>query len=66
MVAAAPVQINSVRDAQNRLNQLGYDVGAPDGQMGRKTTEQIRAFQRDRRLPVTGTLDNNTRIELGR
>jgi curli biogenesis system outer membrane secretion channel CsgG len=66
MAMAAPVQINSVRDAQNRLNQLGYDVGSPDGQMGKRTVDQIRAFQRDRRLPVTGTLDNNTRIEMGK
>jgi Putative peptidoglycan binding domain/Curli production assembly/transport component CsgG len=66
MAMAAPVQINSVRDAQNRLNQLGYDVGSPDGQMGKRTVDQIRAFQRDRRLPISGTLDNNTRIELGK
>jgi hypothetical protein len=62
----APVAINNLRDAQNRLNQLGYDVGAADGQMGRKTVEQLRAFQRDRRIPVTGALDGATRSELGK
>jgi curli biogenesis system outer membrane secretion channel CsgG len=66
MAVAAPVPINNVRDAQNRLNQLGYDVGVADGQMGRKTVDQLRAFQRDRRLPVTGVLDTATRNELGR
>jgi curli biogenesis system outer membrane secretion channel CsgG len=66
LAAPAAVQINSVRDAQNRLNQLGYDAGTADGQMGRKTVDSIRNFQRDRRLPITGTLDNATRIEMGR
>ncbi len=60
----APVVVNNLRDAQNRLNQLGYNIGTPDGQLGRKTVEQMRAFQRDRRIPVTGSFDAATRAEL--
>jgi Putative peptidoglycan binding domain/Curli production assembly/transport component CsgG len=66
VVAAAPMSINTLRDAQSRLNQLGYDVGAPDGQLGKRTVDQLRAFQRDRRIPITGALDNTTRTELAR
>ncbi len=72
--AAAPAPASSVptnyvystRDAQTRLNQLGYQVGVADGQMGRKTVEQLRAFQRDRRIPTTGTLDQATMNELSK
>jgi hypothetical protein len=56
----------SVRDAQNKLNALGYKVGAADGQLGRGTVAQIRAFQRDRRLTVNGQLDQATMNELAK
>ena len=54
----------SVRDAQTRLNELGYNAGAPDGALGGKTTAALRAFQKDRNLPVTGKLDATTAAEL--
>lgn len=56
----------SVRDAQVKLNALGYNVGAADGQLGRGTVAQIRAFQRDRRLTVNGQLDQATMNELAK
>lgn len=56
----------SVRDAQIKLNSLGYNVGAPDGQLGRATLAGIRAFQRDRRLTISGQLDQNTMNELAK
>ncbi|HPT57380.1 MAG TPA: peptidoglycan-binding domain-containing protein, partial [Casimicrobium sp.] len=56
----------SVRDAQIKLNALGYKVGAADGQLGRGTVAQIRAFQRDRRLTVNGQLDQATMNELAK
>lgn len=62
----APIVINTVRDAQQRLNQLGYNVGTVDGVLGRRTVEQLRAFQRDRGIPITGVLDAATRAELAR
>ena len=56
----------SVRDAQLRLNQLGYNVGVADGQLGRTTVAQLRNFQRDRRVTVTGQLDQATMNELAK
>ena len=56
----------SVRDVQIKLNQLGYNVGAPDGQLGRATVAGIRAFQRDRRLTISGQLDQATMNELAK
>ena len=40
---------------QRRLNELGYDAGAPDGFVGAKTSSAVSAFQRDRGLPVDAT-----------
>jgi len=64
---AVPVQRSSpsrshpaAREAQQRLNTLGYDCGVPDGLIGPKTRECIARFQRDRALPATGILDAET------
>ena len=40
---------------QRRLNELGYDVGAPDGFGGAKTSSAISAFQKDQGLAVDAT-----------
>ncbi|MFN3630542.1 MAG: peptidoglycan-binding domain-containing protein, partial [Casimicrobiaceae bacterium] len=56
----------SLTAAQQRLNQLGYDAGTPDGMLGRKTVQALRAFQRDRRIPITGQLDQATMNELAK
>jgi len=53
-------QTMSVRDAQARLNALGYSVGTPDGQLGPRTRQQLMQFQRDHRLQATGRLDADT------
>ena len=42
------------KEVQRRLNAAGYDVGTPDGVIGTKSIEAIRAFQAARGLPVTG------------
>jgi peptidoglycan hydrolase-like protein with peptidoglycan-binding domain len=42
---------------QRKLNELGYDVGTPDGLMGRKTRSAIIEFQQNRGLPATGKAD---------
>ena len=51
---------------QAKLNELGFNVGAPDGAGGPKTTNALRAFQKDRGIPVTGRLDNATKSELAK
>jgi localization factor PodJL len=45
-----------VSRAQNLLNKLGYDVGAPDGLMGAKTRDAIKSFERKNGLQETGTV----------
>ncbi len=50
----------SMIDAQRRLNQLGFNVGTPDGSYGPHTRAAIIAFQRSRELPETGRLDAST------
>ena len=56
----------SIRDAQQRLNELGFTVGTPDGRMGAKTKQQLSKFQQSRRIPITGNLDQATIDELSR
>jgi len=58
--SAARGGVMPLRAAQERLNQLGYDAGAPDGIMGNRTSGALRTFQRDHNLPVTGRLDATT------
>ena len=36
------------------LNRRGFDVGEPDGVLGRKSREAIRAFQRKIGVPADG------------
>ena len=60
--AAWPVDDQGLSQAQRIelqeiLLALGYDVGRPDGIIGARTMEAIKAFQRDRRLPVDGYAD---------
>lgn len=43
-----------VLSIQRRLNELGYDAGAPDGFAGPKTRAAITAFQKDEGLQVDG------------
>ena len=56
----------SVAQAQQRLNEMGYNVGTPDGDMGARTANGLRAFQRANGLAVTGRLDSATMDALSR
>jgi len=49
-----------MREAQARLNELGYNVGTPDGSAGPRTAAALRAFQRDNGLQPSGRLDAAT------
>ncbi|MGD8961897.1 MAG: ankyrin repeat domain-containing protein [Desulfobacterales bacterium] len=62
--AHAASSSDDVYQAQKKLKELGYDPGAIDGIWGRKTTLAIKRFQREKGLPVTGQLDQQTRAEL--
>ncbi|MEP2727060.1 SEL1-like repeat protein, partial [Roseibium sp.] len=53
-----------VREAQTRLNQLGFETGTPDGQMGPRTRSAIRAFQRSIGMVETGDVDADLIKEL--
>ncbi|WP_417685110.1 peptidoglycan-binding protein [Roseibium sp.] len=46
-----------VREAQAKLNELGFETGTPDGQMGPRTRSAIRAFQRSLGRAETGEVD---------
>jgi peptidoglycan hydrolase-like protein with peptidoglycan-binding domain len=45
-----------LRMIQTGLAELGYNPGRIDGVLGDHTKEAIRQFERDRSLPVTGTV----------
>ncbi|MEM9634329.1 MAG: peptidoglycan-binding protein [Pseudomonadota bacterium] len=53
-----------IKEAQDKLNYLGFDTGTPDGQMGPRTRSAIRAFQRSLGLTETGEVDKKLIDEL--
>jgi lytic murein transglycosylase len=42
------------RDLQVRLTRRGFDVGEPDGKVGQKTRDAIKAVERELGMPQTG------------
>lgn len=56
--------VDSISGWQARLNNLGYRCGAEDGILGERTREAISAFQRSRKLPETGKMDDATKAAL--
>ncbi|HEX8698370.1 MAG TPA: peptidoglycan-binding protein, partial [Myxococcaceae bacterium] len=50
---------------QKRLNQLGFNAGAADGQFGPKTTEAVKSFQRAKGLTADGVVGPKTWDKLG-
>ena len=57
-------QGDSVRNLQNRLVELGYWLGTPDGTYGSLTVQAVMAFQKYEGLPITGTADGATQARL--
>jgi peptidoglycan hydrolase-like protein with peptidoglycan-binding domain len=49
-----------VRRAQTALNQQGFNVGDPDGKLGKRTKEALIAFQKQRGFRTTGNVDRTT------
>jgi N-acetylmuramoyl-L-alanine amidase len=53
-LVSAPVNGDDVFALQDRLTELGYDAGRPDGVFGPQTERGLRTFQRDYGLVVDG------------
>jgi lipoprotein-anchoring transpeptidase ErfK/SrfK len=52
--ASLNASLPTVRKLQERLAELGYDVGTPDGNWGARTTYSLMAFQKVEGLSVDG------------
>ena len=63
--AAAPLSRASVLTVQNRLRDLNYYPGVPDGVWGGDTQQAIERFQQGRGLQVNGQLNPATASALG-
>lgn len=48
------------RTLQRALKAAEYDPGPEDGKFGRRTTAALKKFQRDNKLPETGTTNEET------
>lgn len=55
---------SETRGVQQRLQNLGYDCGALDGDFGERTQAALGAFQRAQGLEPTGELDPDTQARL--
>ena len=62
-VVATPSR--TVREAQQALNQRGFQAGPPDGFIGPTTQAALRNFQASANLQATGQLDRQTLDALG-
>ena len=54
-----------IAQAQEKLRSLGFEVGETAGALDPRTVKALQAFQRTRRLAVTGELDTATLRALG-
>ena len=50
---------------QEKLRELGFDGGPPNGDFGAKTQAALTQFQLSRNVPASGQLDDQTLGELG-
>ena len=62
---AIPNPADTILRAQEALVASGYNIGEPDGKLGKTTIAAVKKFQGDRHLPVTGKLDAITLAALG-
>lgn len=54
-----------ITSVQEKLRELGFDAGQPNGDFGAKTQTALGQFQLSRGLPASGQLDDPTLAELG-
>lgn len=64
VVCDVDIDVTMIRRVQQKLNELGYNVGAADGIMGSNTKRQLEKYQSDNGLPV-GNLNIATMEALG-
>ena len=50
---------------QEKLRELGFHAGPPNGDFGEKTQAALAQFQLSRAIPASGQLDDPTLAELG-
>lgn len=72
---AAPLRVSApdhglfnrsdIKLMQAKLNELGFDVGKPDGVLGRNSIAGVQAFQRSKNLIADGFPDQKTFAALG-
>jgi hypothetical protein len=62
--SASNVRQDEIRKVQTALNKHGFNVGDPDGRLGRQTKEALIAFQKQRGFRTTGKVDRDTRHAL--
>jgi peptidoglycan hydrolase-like protein with peptidoglycan-binding domain len=55
---------SAVRDPQEALRALGYDVGPVDGIFGAKTESGVKKFQQAREIAVDGVVGRMTWINI--
>jgi N-acetylmuramoyl-L-alanine amidase len=55
-----PMVGDDVHALQERLLEIGYDAGRADGVFGHRTSEALRAFQREVGVPADGTFGPTT------
>ena len=63
-VFVTPSIASSISEAQNMLNQLGYNAGPVDGAYGNKTRRAIEQFYKSIGSSFDGKLDNNELSDL--
>jgi N-acetylmuramoyl-L-alanine amidase len=56
--------VDQTTGVQQRLNNLAYDCGAEDGEIGERTVEALKKFQAEHKLQVTGEADAATKAKL--
>jgi len=54
-----------ITKVQEKLRELGFDGGPPNGDFGPKTQSALAQFQLSRNVPASGQLDDPTLAELG-
>ena len=53
-----------IKQVQQKLNDLGFDAGPVNGDLGLKTQAAIAQFQLANTLPASGSLDDQTLLAL--